>query len=237
MDGNDDAPGSPGALKRLQSRFELVTGQADVAGKTLLIPEFADPLAYIQSSLEKGDGEAQELPYWTKLWPAALVLAGLASGLKPAPRADPREPILELGAGMGLPGLAAALHGRHVVLSDIHPDALEFARAAVEMNHLEDKVTVCALDWIAPSLDLGRYHTILGAEILYHRNLYPHLVALLRRLLVPGGTAIISHQERPFKISFFDMLDGSFKKRGTLRKVRTDDGDIEVFMHALKLIG
>jgi 2-polyprenyl-3-methyl-5-hydroxy-6-metoxy-1,4-benzoquinol methylase len=228
--------GGPGAWQRLQDRFELITSQAKIAGKTLLIPELADPLTYIQQSVERESAEGEELPYWTKLWPAALVLAGLTAGLEPAPWVDPDEPILELGAGMGLPGLAAALSGRRVVLTDIHPDALEFARAAVELNHLEDKVEVRLLDWLAPSLELGRFHTILGAEILYHRHLYPHLAALLRRLLKPGGTAIISHQERPFKISFFDLLDGHFERRGTLRKVHTDEGEVKVYLHALKLL-
>jgi 2-polyprenyl-3-methyl-5-hydroxy-6-metoxy-1,4-benzoquinol methylase len=229
-----NAPGSPGALERLHQRFELRQAQAKVAGKTLLLPELADPVAYIDSAVEQGRGGVDDLPYWTKLWPASLVMAGLAAGLKVPPEADPDEPILELGAGMGLPGLAAAANGRRVVLSDLHPDALEFARAAVEMNHLEDRVEVVSLDWTAPSHDLGSFRTILGAEILYHTPMYPHLKKLIYELLTPGGIAFIGQEERPFKISFFALLNGEFELRCTQRTVKEADGETKVLLHALK---
>jgi 2-polyprenyl-3-methyl-5-hydroxy-6-metoxy-1,4-benzoquinol methylase len=231
-----NAPGSPGALERLRMRFELRQAEAKVAGKTLLLPELTDPVAYIDSAVEEGQGGVDDLPYWTKLWPASLVMAGLAAGLKAPPGADPDEPILELGAGMGLPGLAAAANGRRVVLTDLHPDALEFARAAVEINQLEDKAEVIALDWTAPPADLGRFHTILGAEILYHTSMYPHLKKLIYDLLTPGGIAFIGHEERPFKISFFALLNGEFEMRCTQRKVKEADGETKVLLHALKRI-
>jgi 2-polyprenyl-3-methyl-5-hydroxy-6-metoxy-1,4-benzoquinol methylase len=165
-------------------------------------------------------------------------MAGLASGLQVPAGVDPNEPVLELGAGMGLPGLAAALNGRRVILSDIHPDALEFARAAVEMNHLDNLVEVRALDWMAPdAAALGRFHTILGAEILYQRQLYPHLITLMDHLLAPDGTVFISHQERPFNISFFQMLGSGFDLRTLQRKVNGAEGETKVLLHALKRIG
>ena len=226
-------PGSPGALERLQKRFELRQVQAKVAGHTIYLPELADPVAYINDRMHEEPGGSGDLPYWTRLWPAALVMAGLAAGLKPAAGADPDEPILELGAGMGLPGLAAAANGRRVMLSDFDDDALEFARAAVEMNHLDGRVQVTALDWTAPLPGLGRFHTILGAEILYHAPLYPHLKKLLCGLLAPGGTVFISHAERPFNISFFAMLDCDFELRSLERKVKDAEGETKVLLHAL----
>lgn len=231
-----NAPGSPGALRRLHQRFKLRQVEAKVAGKTLLLPELADPVAYIDTTVEEFRCGVEDLPYWTKLWPASLVMAGLAAGLKAPASADPDEPILELGAGMGLPGLAAAANGRRVVLTDLHPDALEFARAAVEMNHLEDQAEVISLDWTAPPADLGRFHTILGAEILYHTPMYPHLKKLIYELLPPGGTAFIGHEERPFKISFFALFNGEFELRCTQRKVKEADGETSVLLHALKRI-
>jgi len=227
-------PGSPGALERLLDRFALRETQAKIAGKTLILPELADPQAYIKSSLDSLGGARAELPYWTKLWPAAMVLAGLAAGLRPPPGVDPQEPLLELGAGLGLPGLAAAAHGRRVVLTDHHPDALEFARAAVELNRLEQMVEVRFLDWTAPSPGLGVYHSILGAEILYTRALYPHLAALITELTAPGGTVFISHQERPFVISFFSMIGSRFRMRSTQRGVSDNDGETRVLLHALQ---
>jgi predicted nicotinamide N-methyase len=215
--------GGPGAWARLDQRLPLVKSELRLGGQSLFIPELKDPVAYIESR------PAGELPYWTKVWPAALVLAGLAASLPPDER-----PILELGAGLGLPGLVAAARGRRVILTDLDPDALEFARAAVEINGLEELATVRALDWTDPPGDLTGFATVLGAEILYQPDLYPGLVALLERLLAPGGTAYISHEERPFAIGFFKLAQASFQIRATQRTVAGDDGPTQVILYALK---
>jgi len=217
------APGSPGAWERLSRRFQLTQAEVGLAGRRLLIPELADPVAYIEA---RGQGD---LPYWTKLWPAALVLAELAGSLQPQ-----GGPILELGAGLGLPGLAAALGGRRVILTDLDPDALEFAQAAVEINGLEDLCQVRALDWTDPPPDLTGFSTILGAEILYQPQLYPGLVTLLERLLAPGGVAYISHQERPFAIGFFKLAQERFAIRATQRLLRGEEGPLKIILYALK---
>ncbi|MFH1059177.1 MAG: methyltransferase [Pseudomonadota bacterium] len=216
------APGSPGALARLRARFALKEDSLSLAGVDLTLPELADPLAYIE-----GRPEA-ELPYWTKLWPAALVLAGLAAQLPPA-----AEPVLELGAGLGVPGLIAAAKGRPVTLTDLDPDALEFARAAAELNGLAGRVSVLPLDWTAAPAGLGPFRTILGAEILYQPALYPGLVEILAGLLAPDGTAFISHEERPFAIGFFDLAKERFAIRHTERHLRGEDGDTTVHLYAL----
>ncbi|MBI5523226.1 MAG: methyltransferase [Desulfarculus sp.] len=217
------APGSPGAWRRLSQRFKLHKTEVRLGQQRLFLPELPDPLAYIEG---RGQGD---LPYWTKVWPAALVLAELALALKPG-----GGPILELGAGLGLPGLAAASQGRRVILSDLDPDALEFAQAAVEINGLEEFCQVRSLDWTAPPPDLTGFSTILGAEVLYQPELYPRLVTLLGGLLAPGGTAYLSHQERPFAIGFFKLAQERFTIRATQRTLRGEDGPLRIILYALK---
>lgn len=218
------APGSPGAWQRLAQRFKLQKAEVRLGQQRLFVPELQDTLAYIEGR------RAGDLPYWTKIWPAALVLAELALGLK----TGDGGPILELGAGLGLPGLAAAARGRRVILSDLDPDALEFAQAAVELNGLQDFCQVRALDWNDPPPDLTGFSTVLGAEILYQPELYPGLVTLLEGLLAPGGTAYISHQERPFAIGFFKLAQERFAIRATQRQLRGEDGPVKVILYALK---
>lgn len=195
----------------------------------LLLPELADPVAYITDRMERGHRGEADLPYWTKLWPAALVLAQFAAAL---PAEDDR-PWLELGSGLGLPGLAAAAAGRQVVLSDLDPDALEFAQAAVEINHLEQRVRVRPLDWTDPASDLGTFGTVLGAEILYHPPLYDQLVDLMDRLVAGNGTIFLSHEQRPFLIGFFDRAKERYRIRRTSRTLRSDGDETRVFLYAL----
>lgn len=74
----------------------------------------------------------------------------------------------------------------------------------------------------------------MGAEILYQPELYLGLVALLERLLVPGGTAFLSHEELPFAISFCKLAQERFKIRATQRQVAGEDGLTKVILYALK---
>ena len=79
------------------------------------------------------------------------------------------------------------------------------------------------------------FSTILGAEVLYHPPIYPTLVGLLARLLAPGGTAFISHQERPFAIAFFDLAQERFTVRRTTSRIGGDEEDepVVVYLYAL----
>jgi 2-polyprenyl-3-methyl-5-hydroxy-6-metoxy-1,4-benzoquinol methylase len=222
------APGSPGALKRVEARFKLGWNEVRVGAFRLWLPELADPTAYIEERMAMEAEGSAELPYWTKLWPAAMVMAQFALRLTKGP-----DPLLELGAGLGLPGLVAAAGGRQVVLSDLDPDALEFARAAVEKNELGEQVEVKRLDWDDPPAGLGVFRTILGAEVLYHPPLYPRLVELLAKLLAPGGTAFLSHEARPFAISFFDLAGARFSLRRTTSRLGQGEDATTVYLYAL----
>jgi len=219
--------GSPGALERVGARFAVIWNEVGVGPWRLWLPELAEPTAYIEQRMAQ-EGDGAELPYWTKLWPAAMVMAQFALRLTKG-----KDPLLELGAGLGLPGLVAAAGGRQVIISDLDPDALEFARAAVEKNDLADRVEVVALDWDAPPAGLGVFNTILGAEVLYHPPLYPRLVELLAGLLAPGGTAFLSHEERPFTIGFFDLAGARFSLRRTTSRIGKGEDAKTVYLYAL----
>ncbi len=222
--------GSPGALERLSARLELIWEPVKVGPVELELPELADPLAYIEARLAQGKDGGDQLPYWTKLWPAAFILAHFIARMS----GYAHKPVLELGAGLGLPGLAAAALGRPAVCTDLDPEALEFCRAAAEKNRLGDLVTVLPLDWTAPPSDLGRFSTVLGAEVLYHPPLYPALVELLDGLLAPGGAAYLSHEERPFGIEFFNLARQRFQVRRSQSALRGgEEGPVTVYLYAL----
>src|SRR4051812_45831854 len=65
------------------------------------------------------------VPYWADLWPSAQLLARTLAG-----RALRGARVLELGCGLGLPSLAAALAGGRVMSTDWAPEAIE----AVQRN-------------------------------------------------------------------------------------------------------
>ena len=83
------------------------------------------------------------LPYWADLWPSAIELAHVVARWDLAGRR-----VLELGCGLALPGIAAALRGARVTVSDWAPDALGFARSNAERNGVA--LEVVEVSWAEP---------------------------------------------------------------------------------------
>ena len=149
--------------------------------------------------------EEDELPFWAYLWPASI---GLARSLLDSPPLAFSPPVplraLELGAGVGLAGIAAALSGWEVVQTDLVPDALRFAR----VNALRNGVAFAGFvgDW--RSFGVGAtFDVIFASDILYEPTLHPALVALFRRHLAPGGRLLISDPCRVYALQFMARLE------------------------------
>jgi predicted nicotinamide N-methyase len=135
--------------------------------------------------------EADEyMPYWTDLWPAARMLAkAILRERWPA-----GQEALEIGCGLGLPGIAALAVGLRVTFSDYDATALRFAADNARLNGFEDFRTL-QLDWRFPPNDL-RMPVLLGADLIYElRNVEP-LVKLLKTILAPRGLCLVTDQDR-----------------------------------------
>ena len=87
----------------------------------------------------------EEFPFWVKLWESALMLADVMATIP----ANPGQRLLELGAGLGAPGLVAATRGYKVTLSDYEPHILDFQRVSAAANELTD-VDFRMIDWTKP---------------------------------------------------------------------------------------
>ena len=149
-----------------------------------------------------------------RLWHGALALAswlvhgpGRAALLEPLVQSGGR--LLEVGAGVGLVGLAAARVGVHdVVLSDIDPEVLDSLRIAVADARLAG-ARVVRLDYsvaTAPQLgardeaahELGgsasgsaTFDLVVGSEVIY-KDGHAHLARALSELLAkPRGVAVL----------------------------------------------
>jgi predicted nicotinamide N-methyase len=118
------------------------------------------------------------LPYWAELWPSGVALAR-----RVAARALRGARVLELGCGLGLPSLAAALAGGRVLATDWSPQAIELLRENAERNHAE--LETALVDWQHPAALLERapWDLVLGADLLYERRNVAPLLELVPRLL------------------------------------------------------
>jgi len=136
------------------------------------------------------------MPYWADLWPAARMLAKAVAKEDWSQYSKTGEKLeaLELGCGLGVPGLTALACGLRVIFSDYDLTAVRFAATNARQNRLYNFKTL-PLDWRTPPSDL-RVPVILGADLTYEtRNIDP-LVKLIRQVLLPGGLCLLTDQDR-----------------------------------------
>jgi predicted nicotinamide N-methyase len=130
------------------------------------------------------------MPYWADLWPASRMLA---KAILHEPW-TPGTEALEVGCGLGLPGIVALSMGVKVTFSDYDACALRFAADNARLNGYADYRTM-QLDWRSPPDDL-RAQVILASDLVYElRNVAP-IVAFIRKVLLPGGVCLLTDQDR-----------------------------------------
>lgn len=205
------------ASARHPVRFETVT-----LGETSLeLLQIVDLLAYIDRLVETArPGEKLTLPFWAKLWPASLPLAMLIARLSPRPG----DKLIELGAGLGLCGLTGAMRGFHTLITDIEPEALLFARAAILKNGLDHTAKVGYLN-IADARTQERFEVIAMSEALYLPALHEPLAAFLAAHLsdAPGAQALISCDRCREAAPFFAQASRNFTIQRTQASCRSGD--------------
>jgi predicted nicotinamide N-methyase len=130
------------------------------------------------------------MPYWADLWPAARMLA---KAIVREPWPGPLE-ALEIGCGLGLPGIAALARGLRVTFSDYDATALRFAADNAKRNGFDHFETL-QMDWRYPPNE-RKWPVILAADLIYEmRNVEP-IVKLIKHLLTPDGVCLVTDQDR-----------------------------------------
>ncbi len=116
-------------------------------------------------------------PYWSVLWRSGVALArelanATLDGLY----------VVELGCGLGVPGLAAARRGARVLATDHCPDALELLERTARRNGI--RLDTALVDWGEPEELVARapFDLVLAADVLYERRAVTQLLKLLPRL-------------------------------------------------------
>src|SRR3954467_10667395 len=201
---------------------DLVEEVVAIAGHDLALLRPRDTEALLDEEAFEHD---EFLPYWAELWPSARVLAAQV-----AARALRGARTLELGCGLGLPSLAAALAGGRVLATDWSPDAVEAAAHNARRNGVEIEVAV--VPWQRPEAIVERapWDFVIGADLLYERRTAGQLLELLPRLVDQRGEVWIADPGRRAAEAFLAGLAGRWERR--------DQRDAEpprVTVHRLRL--
>ena len=150
------------------------------------------------------------LPYWAELWPSGVALARAV-----AARALRGARTLELGCGLALPSMAAALAGGRVTASDWSPGAIELAERNAARCGVAIEPLVC--DWSRPDdlVERAPWDLVLAADVLYERRNADVLLALLPRLVGRRGEILLADPGRPPAEAFLEAAARHFAVRTT----------------------
>lgn len=142
----------------------------------------------------------EEAPVWVELWPSSIALA---RWLWEGPSLNGIS-VLELGAGLGLPGVVAGLKGGRVLQTDYIEEALDVARETARLNMVNGLRTAVA-DWRSFNIN-EKFDYIIGSDILYHPDLNPFLKQIFRNNLHPGGLIVMADAGRTDSLAFIREL-------------------------------
>ena len=171
-------------------------------GKSIRLVRPGDPDRLLEDPGVAAWNEADDyMPYWAYLWPGAFLLSGaVVAGTWPA-----GTRALELGCGLGLPGLVAVAAGLHVEFTDQDRTPLGFvARSAASNGFAATSYAASLLNWRHPTA--GRFPLILGADITYERRLIPLVAGVIAAKLEPGGVALVTDPDRVACVGFASAL-------------------------------
>lgn len=186
--------------KRLASAYPLVDFALTIAGREWRLTAVRDQEALVDRV--ETDADLEHFPYGLLLWASAV---GLAERLAEQPALVVGKRVLEIGAGVGLPGLVAQSLGGSVTQTDYQTAALSLARLNAAQNGI-DGIRCLLADWRAfPSLD--RFDLLLGSDVLYERTLHYELTHLFARVLALGGLLLLSDPLRPQAVEIVDRLE------------------------------
>jgi predicted nicotinamide N-methyase len=156
-----------------------VTDGVDSVDISLVLPESEDLIVDVYASLGRPDDD----PHWADLWQGSVALA---EEVLSNPERVRGKRVIDLGTGLGLAGIAAAMAGaKEVVLTDREPRALYCALCAAAANGLKvvadpDSPSGSFLDASGPGLDGVRLPALLE---------FPERRPLVRR---EGESAVVS---------------------------------------------
>jgi predicted nicotinamide N-methyase len=214
-------------LREIRKNYKVDFAPLRLRGKEIQLLQVTDlePLLGGKDPFEN----VEDFPFWVKLWEAAMVLADL---MLTTPPAKEGQTLLELGAGLGAPGLAAALAGYRVTLTDYEPHILDFQRVSAAATGLKG-VECRMLDWLKPST-LPRFDTLIGAEILFREEFFAPLLNIFQALLAEQGVIYLAHDARRKSLpKFLRLAEKEYEIATNARKMRSNDKELTIIVNRL----
>jgi predicted nicotinamide N-methyase len=163
-----------------------------------LVPEVsllvADDVVALWEAMEQGQVDpGSDPPFWAAAWPGGQALARYVLD---SPEVVAGRTVLDLGAGSGLVGIAAAVAGAaRVIASDVDP----YSRTAVAVNAEENGVGPFTLvgDVLGEAPDPA-IEVVLAGDVCYQREMARRVLPYLGRAWLAGAAVFLGDPGRPY---------------------------------------
>ncbi|SDD81273.1 Lysine methyltransferase [Niabella drilacis] len=180
------------------------------------------PPEFVQQAYKDNKNAA----YWAQVWPAAI---GLSMFLQQHQEYIADQRVLELAAGLGLPGLYAASVAKEVTISDKEVLASAYVKRSAAQLQLNN-VTATTLDW-KDAIAQPWPDVVLLSDVNYEPEVFAELKKVIDHFLQHKVTVIISTPQRlvakPFIITLLPCARQQWNSTVTLNDV---DTEVSVFV-------
>lgn len=188
---------------RIHQKYRLTFDRLRFGEKQIRLLKIAD----LEQFLDGRDpfADVTQFPFWIRLWDAAMILAYVLGSQTDA--AGRR--LLELGAGLGAPGLAAASAGFTVTISDYEDIIMDFQKVSAAASGLTN-IQFAHLDWLDPP-KMEPFDVLAGAEILFRDEFFQPLLNIFTTCLKPDGVVYLAHDAKRQSLpKFLKLADKNF---------------------------
>jgi predicted nicotinamide N-methyase len=164
-----------------------------------------------------------EPPYWVQIWPASVAMArllwrrGELSGLR----------VLDLGCGLGVPGITACRAGACVTFADLKPDALAFATWNGARQGAAVAPVARQVDWSQAEVP-GPFDLLLLADVSYRPVHHAALKRHIASSLAPSGVILHADPLRRESTPFCTWLRGEMPAIEIVRPTAFLDRKLDV---------
>ncbi len=145
----------------------------------------------------------ERIPYWADIWHSAVAL-GLFINRNPLLVAGRK--VLELGCGLGVCGVVAALRGAEVSFSDYDEHALRFAELNLLANAPDSTAEFLLLDFREPPE--RKWECLIAADVIYEERFIEPLLGCIDAALAENGFLLLAHPNREVSETLVSRLPG-----------------------------
>ncbi len=190
--------------RTLEDSYRLVDAGFPFGEEKIVLARVADIDELIDRITPEQFAVDERIPYWAVPWRSAVALS---RHIAAHPEEVAGREVLDMGCGLGLQGIAAAIMGARVTFADYEPHALLFA----EYNALRNLPPAAALlskfellDW--RDKPARQWDVILAADLLYEERSVEPFLAFVERALRGKGLLLNADPGRAVAESFLGRL-------------------------------